>query len=124
MATFQFNETNWQQVWNTPVPAATGVRRLICPQILNTNAIALLLSASTLPADYRRVRGAYINREVKSGLVIAGQDALLNFSQRLYLNQLQIFTYEFRSEFILIANCTAKGEGLNLFAWEYTGPIT
>lgn len=121
MATFQFNETNWQQVWNTPVTTGTGVRRLICPQILNTNAIALLLSAPSLPADYRWVRGAYINREVRSGLVIAGQDALLDYSRRLYLNQLQIFTYESKSEFILIANCTAKGEGLNLFAWEYIG---
>lgn len=118
--TFQFNESSWLQVWSTPVPAVTGVRRLVCPQILNTNAVALLLSAPSLPTNYRWIRGAFINREVRSGLVVAGQDALLDYSRRLYINQLQIFSYDSKVEFSLIANCTAKGEGLNLFAWEYT----
>jgi hypothetical protein len=121
MATFQFNEQNWQQIWSTSVPSITGIRRLVCPQLLRTQAIALLLSAPQISEDYRWIRAAFINREIRSGLILEGRDATLDRSRILYLNQLQIITYDNLCEFSLIANCVAKGAGLNLFAWEYTG---
>lgn len=118
---FQFNEQNWQQVWNTGVPSAVGVRRLVCPVLLRSQAIALLLSAPAISSDYKWIRAAFINREIRSGLILKGRDAILDRSRILYLNQLQIFTYDNICEFSLIANCVAKGDGLNLFAWEYIG---
>lgn len=115
---FTFNESNWRQVWNSSVGAGGGIKKLTCPEILNTNAVAILVSAPTIDSS-RWYLAAYINREVRSGLVVAGTDANLDYSRRVYLNKLQILTYEIKTEFTLVANCVTKGEGVNIFAWAY-----
>lgn len=119
MEAFKFSQDNWQQVWDLSIPNLQKTQRLVCPILLQTNAIALLLSSSALSPDYRWLRAGYVNREIRSGLIVSGKDAVLDFSRRLYLNQLQVFSYPFVCEFSLIVNCIAKGDGLKLFAWEY-----
>ncbi|MGL5927110.1 hypothetical protein [Chroococcidiopsis sp.] len=115
-----FNTSMWQQVWEeTP----TTKNRLQCPLLLKSPVIALLISSPTVRLNDWSL-GAYVQREVFTGLVVGGlPDARLDGSKKLYLNKLQVFTYSVKCEYSLVASCFVYGSGVRLFAWEYTGVI-
>lgn len=80
------------------------------------------MSSSGIWAEEWRL-GAYIQREIRSGLTIGGnQDARLDGSRKLYINRLQIFTYSTECDYSLIAY--NKTYNATLFAYQYTGIIT
>lgn len=115
-----FNETAWTQVWNIS-PASKD--KIQCPVLLNSKILAVLITSPTIKEN-EWYRAAFIQREVRSGLIVGGSnDARLDASRRLYLNRLQIFTYNVDIEYALTASCQIYGNGVNLFAWEYTGLI-
>lgn len=116
-----FNEASWTQVWSVS-PESTA--KIQCPILLSSKILALLITSS-LARENEWYRAAFIQREVRTGLTVGGQnDARLDSSRRLYLNRLQVFTYNIEVEYTLTANCFIYGSGINLFAWEYTDPIT
>jgi len=116
-----FNETMWQPVWDVNINAIN--EKFTCPLLLNSPIIALMLTAPIFQVNWRQ--GAYIQREVFSGLVVGGNvDARLDSARKLYVNRLQIFTYNFLCNYTLTATCFVKGAGVRLNAWEYTGAIT
>lgn len=118
---FNFSEDNWAQVWNTSLALGDTAT---CPILLSSPCIALLMSAPLVNNVSEWYLGAYIQREVFSGLTVGGSpDARLDGSRKLYLNRLQVFTYPTICEYSLKANCRAYGGGVQLFAYEYTGEI-
>jgi hypothetical protein len=86
--------------------------------------LAVIITSPTL-RENEWYLAAFIQREIFTGLSVGGQpDARIDSSRKLYLNRLQVFTYNVEVEYSLSANCFIYGNGINLFAWEYTGIIT
>ena len=116
-----FNNTTWEPVWDVNINAID--ERLVCPLILNAPIIALMLTAPVYQTNWKF--GAYIQREVFSGLTVGGtSDARLDSARKLYVNRLQIYTYNFSCAYILTANCFVGGTNTRISVWEYTGIIT
>lgn len=121
MINVDFNQNNWDQVWSTSVDS-TSENNLVCPQLLTAGVIALILVVPVFTTDYRFA--AYVQRDVFSGLIVGGSpDARLDSSRKLFANKLQIYTYSISCTYALNVRCFARGAGVTLNAWEYTGPI-
>ncbi|MEG4855699.1 hypothetical protein QUB10_33170 [Microcoleus sp. B5-D4] len=115
-------EDSWQQVYFIGNFAETS--RLVCPVLLNSPVVALIMSAPIfLDANKWRL-GAYIQREVFTGLTVGGSsDARLNSARKLYVNRLQVFTFSEQITYSLVINPFIWGEGTTVTVWEYTGEV-
>lgn len=116
---------SWNQVWSASEisPDENKYTRIICPILLTSSVIALLFSVPGQIIDPWRW-GGWVSREVASGLVVGGQpSAKLDESRRLYVNRLQIFTYQVAvPNYALIFDAAISGN-VAIFAWEYVGTI-
>ncbi|MEG4323692.1 MULTISPECIES: hypothetical protein [unclassified Microcoleus] len=123
--TFTFNQNSWNQVWGLSAipPDDNRYTRVVCPVLLSTTAVAVMFSIPGAVVDPWRW-GGYISREVQSGLIVGGStNAKIGFSQRIYVNRLQILIFEFVADYSLVFDSAFSGD-VNLSAWEYTGAIT
>ncbi len=94
--TFVFNQNSWNQVWTLLEipPDENKYTRVVCPILLSSRAIAVMFSIPGATLDYWRW-GGYISREVQSGLIVGGSvDAKIDSSRKVYVNRLQILTFE------------------------------
>lgn len=117
----QTGEQYWNQVWF--VPSILSKERLICPILLSGSLIALTLNIA-IETGWRL--GAYVEREINTGLIVGGlQDAQLNSARKLYVNRLQVFSFnDIQTDYSLVVNPLVYGNGVSLSVWEYTGIIT
>ncbi|MEG4583438.1 hypothetical protein QUA71_28100 [Microcoleus sp. MON1_C5] len=115
------NSSLWVEIWQT---SPNSKSEIVCPLLLQSPVIAVLITAMT-SSDREWILAAYLQRKIFTGLTtIDGKpDAKLNFSKKLWLNKLQLFTYSVKCEYELSANCFIYGNGINLTVWEYTGEI-
>lgn len=115
------NSSLWTKVWQTTPNLKDEIS---CPQLLGSPVSAILITAITF-SEKEWILAAYLQQKIFTGLAtIDGKpDAKLNFSKKVWLNKLQVFTYSVKCEYELSVNCFVYGSGVELEVWEYTGEI-
>lgn len=120
-------ESDWQQVLSSvgvPVDSTSRFTRVSSLTLLESSVVVVLLSATGIIADNWRFVG-YVSSEIRTGLTVGGNpDCRFARPQKLYANQLQLFLLPAISDsYTLTIDINCVGDGVNLFAWEYTGLI-
>lgn len=121
--TLAANSNDWQQVYFANLQDRN---KLVVPVLLDSLIIALMLSAPIFTDPDKWGLGAYVQREIFTGLTVGGNsDARLNGAKKLYVNRLQVFTFnDVKTDYSLIVSPFVYGANVNLSVWEYIGEIT
>lgn len=119
---FTFNANSWTSVWELSYiePDENRYTRCVCPLLLDTSAIAILLKTPKTNFDTSQVAG-YVSREVKTGLTISNNpDARIDNWYKVYVNKIYIITFNsIVAEYSLVFDAVLSGY-VELLAWAYT----
>jgi hypothetical protein len=118
-------EANLVQVWglnSIPAQAPNKYSRLVCPVLLTSPAIIILVSSAYFTTTWAKC--GYLSGEIRSGLTVgSGPDCRIGNRRIIYGNRLQLVTFPDRaSTYSLIFDAMLTGE-IQLFVWEYIGEV-
>ena len=116
MSTFNFSENTLQQAWFYQVtPENMSIN---CPVLFTASAVYIYLNDSTI---WQPKVGAYMERRVRSGLVVGGGfDAKLDNSRKIMVNEPHIFSFDVQCEYGLSFDFKVYAATLSI--WQYVPP--